>query len=83
MLYAKWILNSYNINYYYEGELLNSITVPYNQELLGEHTYNAPKIEGYTFISWSVELPSLMPAHDISVDAIYKIKHVSSHLHRL
>lgn len=73
VLYAKWNINNYDINYYYEGELLSSFTVPFNQIVLGEHVYEAPKIEGYTFLSWSVELPTLMPAHDISIDAIYEI----------
>ena len=70
-LYAKWNVNLYQLSFidiyntlitsfsYYYGETINGITV------------DASVIEGYHFSSWSIDIPTTMPANNVTIKAIY------------
>ncbi len=67
-LYAKWNVNSYNINYYVEGALVHTDTYDYNAAITPIAVEDRI---GYTF-SWE-NLPTNMPANNVDVYGTYSV----------
>lgn len=68
---AKWKINQYTITFDTDG---GSFVAPANydyKEVIQEPTH--PTKEGYSFVGWEPELPSLMPANDFTVKAKWQI----------
>ena len=70
-LYAKWAANTYTITFDTAG---GSEIAPITQDY-GTHIAvpEAPTREGYTFIGWDKEIPTTMPAENMTVTAQWKI----------
>lgn len=68
-IYAKWTIGEYKITYYLNGEEYTTEYYNYGEEVTAlEPLYQT----GYTFSGWS-EIPSIMPAKDITVTATLTI----------
>ena len=69
--YAKWQINKYTITFNtFGGSEIIPITLDYNSEVIAP---NDPTKVGHTFSGWSMEIPSLMPAENITIDAIWTV----------
>ena len=67
---AIWQINDYNLNYFVDGVLYKSEKVTYNKEVTAEP---APTKEGHTFSGWQEEIPSVMPAKDVTITGTFSI----------
>ena len=67
---ATWQINDYNLNYFVDGVLYKSEKVTYNKEVTAEP---APTKEGHTFSGWQEEIPSVMPAKDVTITGTFSI----------
>ena len=61
--------NSYNIRYYVDGQLYQTVLCIYGVEIV---KLAEPTKEGYTFSGWS-EIPTLMPAQDVVVSGSFNV----------
>ena len=69
-LYAKWTANTYTITFDTAG---GSEIVPITQDYGTAIAAPAnPTREGYTFIGWDTEIPTTMPAENITLKARWK-----------
>ena len=69
-LYAKWAANTYTITFDTTGgSEIAPITQDYSTVITAPE---APEREGYTFIGWDREIPTTMPAEDMTVTAQWK-----------
>ncbi|MBQ3419024.1 MAG: InlB B-repeat-containing protein [Erysipelotrichaceae bacterium] len=64
-LYAKFVINQYQVKYYYDGNLIDNETVDYDS-LITKSSYSK---EGYSFVSWYKEA-SLINKWDNTEDRI-------------
>ena len=70
-LYAKWAANTYTITFDTAGgSEIAPITQDYGTVITAPE---APTREGYTFIGWNKEIPTTMPAENMTVTAQWKI----------
>ena len=70
-LYAKWAANTYTITFDTAGgSEIAPITQDYGTVIAAPE---APTREGYTFIGWDKEIPTTMPAENMSVTAQWEI----------
>lgn len=70
-LTAKWTANSYTIAFDTNGGSdIDPITQDYGTQIAAPE---APTREGYTFIGWDKEIPTTMPAENMTVTAQWKI----------
>ena len=70
-LTAKWTANSYTITFDTGG---GSAIVPITQDYGTDITAPAdPTREGYTFIGWDTEIPTTMPAENMTIKAQWRI----------
>ena len=70
-LYAKWAANTYTITFDTAGgSEIAPITQDYGTVITAPE---APTREGYTFIGWDKEIPTTMPAENITVTAQWEI----------
>ena len=69
-LYAKWAANTYTITFDTAGgSEIAPITQDYGTVITAPE---APTREGYTFIGWDKEIPTTMPAENITLKAKWK-----------
>ena len=69
-LYAKWAANTYTITFDTAGgSEIAPITQDYGTVITAPE---APEREGYTFIGWDKEIPTTMPAENITLKAKWK-----------
>ena len=69
-LKARWEINQYTITFDTAGGSdIASITQDYGTQIT---TPEAPTREGYTFIGWDREIPTTMPAENMTVTAQWK-----------
>ncbi len=64
---GTFTINSYEITYMLDGEVYLTESVVYNDTIVPVEN---PTKEGYTFSRWD-GLPDIMPAHDVTVSAIF------------
>ena len=70
-LYAQWEINQYTITFDTAGgSEIAPITQDYGTQIT---TPEAPTREGYTFIGWDREIPTTMPAENMTVTAQWEI----------
>ena len=70
-LYAKWAANTYTITFDTAGgSEIAPITQDYGTVITAPE---APEREGYTFIGWDKEIPTTMPAENMTVTAQWEI----------
>lgn len=70
-LYAKWAANTYTIAFDTAGgSEIAPITQDYGTVITAPE---APTREGYTFIGWDKEIPTTMPAENMTVTAQWEI----------
>ena len=70
-LYAQWVINRYTITFDTTGgSEIAPITQDYGTQIT---TPEAPTREGYTFIGWDTEIPTTMPAENMTVTAQWEI----------
>ena len=70
-LYAKWVANTYTITFDTAGgSEIAPITQDYGTQIA---VPEAPTREGYTFTGWDREIPTTMPAENMTVTAQWKI----------
>ena len=73
LLKALWEVNIYKINYVDDqDQLITSHNVFFGQTLSEHFVVNALK-EGHSFISWSNDLPKIMPSSDLTFKAIFAL----------
>ncbi len=69
-LYAQWVINRYTITFDTVG---GSEIAPVTQDYGTQITAPAdPTREGYTFMGWDKEIPTTMPAENITITAKWK-----------
>ena len=69
-VYAQWNVNSYTITYMDGNTVLDIDTFAYGAVVT---PIDNPSLTGYTFNGWSEELPTTMPAQDITVYAQWSV----------
>ena len=64
-----YIVNSYNVVFIVDGEVIYSENLPYGSEIV---VPEVPEREGYTFNGWN-ELLATVPAHDVTFEGTYTV----------
>ena len=67
---AQWQINEYTLTYYVDGEVYKSEKLEYNSPVTAEK--DAEK-EGYSFSGWNEEIPTVMPARDVTITGFFTI----------
>ncbi|MBR2194171.1 MAG: C10 family peptidase [Salinivirgaceae bacterium] len=67
---AVWQINDYTLTYMVEDTVYKSVKVTYNEKV---DSIAVPEKTGYTFTGWSQKIPEMMPAEDLTVDAVWQI----------
>ena len=67
--YAQWEINQYTITFSWVDNTNNSITQDFGTEITAPAD---PIKEGFVFAWWNPEIPSTMPAEDLTINAIWK-----------
>lgn len=76
--YANWTVNPYTITFNMNGatsDQIDSITQDYDTPVTTEYNKDqtkAPTRTHYTFSGWNPAVPAKMPAHDLTVEAIWE-----------
>ena len=68
---ALWEINQYNLNLLVDGEVYKTFSFDYNAPV--ELEYETPKKEGHTFVKWNGEIPEVMPAKDVELEAEWSV----------
>ena len=68
--YEEIIVPKYTITYISNDVTVNTVSYKENEPIA---EYKLDNVEGYTFKGWNPELPSTMPAEDLTVNAVWEI----------
>ncbi|MBR4970520.1 MAG: InlB B-repeat-containing protein, partial [Paludibacteraceae bacterium] len=69
---AVWEVNQYNICFKVDNDTLKTLTFEYGSQVDLSELKNPTK-EGYTFTGWDSTLVEVMPAKDLSYNAVWQI----------
>jgi uncharacterized repeat protein (TIGR02543 family) len=70
-LYAKFTINTYTITFDSDG---GSVVAPITQDFNSAITNPSnPTRDGYTFTGWDISIPTLMPASNTTIKAVWSI----------
>ena len=69
-LYAVWEANTYTVIYKADGKEVGRQNYKFGETI---KPITDPVKEGYTFKGWKESLPAVMPANDITVEAVFEI----------
>ena len=69
-VYAKWTVNQYTITWKDGDEVLKTITQDYGSAVVAPAN---PTKYGYVFEGWNRQIPSTMPAENITITAVWEI----------
>ena len=69
-VHAQWNINKYALTYMDGNDMLSQDSVEFGADITPVAN---PTKEGYTFNGWNPEVPSTMPAHDVTVTAIFTL----------
>ena len=69
-LTALWQVNSYNLVFYVDTEVVYNEQVPFGTPITPPST---PTKEGHTFAGWNPAVPATMPAHDLTFEATWTV----------
>ncbi|XMB73102.1 InlB B-repeat-containing protein [Mycoplasmatota bacterium WC30] len=73
-LYAKWIINSYTVEYLdWDSSVLQTADYNYGADLSGVTAPSNPTRTGYTFSGWDSTVPATMPASTVTITAEYTV----------
>lgn len=67
---GTFIVNQYRLSFVVEGDTLSCTMVDYGEKIVPIET---PAVEGYSFVGWNPELDAIMPAHDVTYDAVFSL----------
>ena len=70
ILYAKWEINKYTLEFYSDDMLFLSITQDFGSLI---EKFEDPIKNGYKFLGWDKEVPTNMPANNMRFDAVWDI----------
>ena len=70
VLTADWVVNTYTITFVDEDETLKTVTAEYGQPIVAP----TPEKDGFTFTGWDQEVPSTMPATNMTIKASWTVK---------
>ena len=68
---AQWQINEYTLTYYVDGEVYKSEKLEYNSHVTAE---KEPSKTGYSFSGWNEEIPTVMPASDVTITGSFTIR---------
>ena len=72
-LYAKYEIGRFDVIFKDRlNDTLETKTFLFEEDLTSVSLPIPPVVSGYTFESWSIELPDTMPSNDLEIQAIYK-----------
>ena len=69
-VHGTYNINTYQINYYIDNELYKKVNYKYNELI---NNLDVPEKSGYTFTGWNKEIPTNMPAENLSVYGSYVV----------
>ncbi len=72
---ARWTINSYNLIYKVDGEIIETISLNYGSAI---SVKIEPVKEGYTFSGWSTA-PDTMPAQDVEISGTFTANRYTVH----
>lgn len=72
VIYGDYSINKYNLTFIYDDNEIFNEEVYFNSEIQIPLLDNYHK-EGYTFKSWDIDVPSNMPARDLTINATFTI----------
>lgn len=67
---AQWQICQYKVSFLVDGEALSEQTQDYGTAITAPE---APVKEGYTFQGWSPEVDTVVPARDVTYEAVYTL----------
>ena len=70
ILYARWEINKYTLEFYSDDVLFLSITQDFGSLI---EKFEDPIKNGYKFLGWDKEVPTNMPANNMRFDAVWDI----------
>ena len=73
---AQWTINTYTFTYIIEG-VETEVEYEYAAQI---EVPTAPSKDGYTFAGWNPEIPSTMPANDLTVAAVFTPNNMAEHI---
>ena len=71
-LVVNKVINQYKLTFTFDGQVVSSVDVDYNSVITVPSLEGHTKV-GYTFVGWDAEVPSNMPAKELTFNAVFEI----------
>ena len=66
--WARFAINSYKLNWVVDGQTVQSDNYNFGAQV---YAFNAPTKDGFIFSGWNEDIPTTMPAHDVTITGSY------------